>query len=145
MLKPTSLTNSFDTFLKLCRVYCNQQIQFARLEALDEAEVFAKLAKTREDVHAALCDDFDTCAAISSLFELVSFMNKKVQFQPIVDTKLEVTQETAGSHTRHLDLNRHYGCIMSVCLYVERILQMFGLQIGVASDSQVVELKVSNY
>ena len=121
MHKPVRLSNTFLAFLEFSKSYSNEKVQMRRI-VLDEVEVFKRLEETREKVHRALCDDFNTCLAIEELQDLVNFMNKKFQ---------QVTQfEKEDDFNNEKELNRSYGCVMAVCNYVESILKMFGVNFG---------------
>ncbi len=39
------------------------------------------------------------------------------------------------------DFNRHYGCLMSVCNYVEFILELFGVKLNSENHTEVNILK----
>ena len=127
MNKPISMLNSFTSFIRLCRMYCNEEIPMTRLH-IDEAQVFDELNKAKEKLHLALCDDFNTCEAVQILFELSGFMNKKFQ----------VTFDPNYGEANELDFNRHYGCVMSVCQFVESTLRLFGLNLENKIDQENV-------
>ena len=136
MNKPISMLNSFTSFIRLCRMYCNEEIPMSRL-CIDEAQVFNELNKAKEKLHSALCDDFNTCEAVQILFELSSFINKK--FQLTFDPNLLQVNEPITE----LDFNRHYGCVMSVCQFVESTLRLFGLNLENKIDQENVIIFIS--
>lgn len=129
MKKAVNLSNSFASFLKLCRVYCDKKMEMPKLN-LDENEIFAKLSIIKANIHEALCDDFNTCLVIDELFELTNLMNK--EFQSVLDPNLST--RTVQSD----DLNRHYGCVMSVCNFIEYTLDLFGIQSDLNSQKSVI-------
>lgn len=122
MQKPINLLKSFQSFTKLCRTYCNEEIPMLKLN-LNEKDVYEKLSKAQENVHISLCDDFNTGQAIEELTHLIYIINK--QFQLLNDPKLSDYQNNDPN-----DMNRHYGCVMSVCNYVESILELFGIKLN---------------
>ena len=104
MIKPVKVLDSFQSFIKLCDAYSNEKIEMNKIN-LDEAEIFNRLKQTREIVHDALCDDFNTCLAIDELSEMIAFVNKNFQssLDPNLIKKLpELTVANSG-------LNVHNG------------------------------------
>ena len=124
MIKPIKVLDSFQSFIKLCDAYSNEKIEMNKIN-LDEAEIFNRLKQTREIVHNALCDDFNTCLAIDELSEMVAFVNRS--FQSSLDPNL--IKNLPELQTRSTGLNRHYGCVMSVSNYVESTLSLFGINL----------------
>jgi cysteinyl-tRNA synthetase len=120
MEKPINLLNYFVNYLNFSSNYCNEKVKMKRLNNLNEATIFTELNKTKQIVHDALCNDFNTCLVIEKLFDLVNLMNKN--FQPLYD-------DTSDDNNDSNDIHRHYGCIMSVSSYVKSILDMFGLEL----------------
>ena len=88
---------------------------------LNEAEVYDKLNSISDSVHNALSDDFNTCLAIEKLSDLVLYMNRLFQ-----NTQANVAETSIDT-----DLNRHYGCVMSVAMFVKGTLEMFGLNMDI--------------
>ena len=131
MTKPVQIANSFMTFIDLCKTYCNKKIEMNQLD-LNEEEIFAKLEETKNKIHSALCDDFNTCLVIDELQELVNFMNKK--FQKIINPS--TNEETFGDK----GFNRNYGCVMSISNYVQSILYLFGINFESGTQSSEVIL-----
>ncbi len=86
---------------------------------IDEKFLFERLIKVQESVHEAFCDDFNTPLVIEEIFQLMSLVNKSFQ---VVD-EIRVKDETK-------EMNRHYGCIMSVSNYVESIFKLMGINFG---------------
>jgi cysteinyl-tRNA synthetase len=78
MQKPVKLLHSFQTFFKLIKTYCNEEVAMPAL-SIDEDYVYKKLTECQENVHLALSDDFNTCLAIDHLIELMNFINKQFQ------------------------------------------------------------------
>ena len=109
------LDYTFTSFLNYCKTYCNSEANLPPL-CLNENEVFARLAQARENVHEALCDDFNTPKVIVEINELVSHMNRLFQSQATVQATDSNTQVQ----------NRHLGCIMSVSNFVQDILDTLG-------------------
>jgi len=122
MKKAVQLSNSFSSFLNLCKMYCNKKINMPKLN-INEMEVFLKLNNANNKIHQALCDDFNTCLVVDELFELTNFLNK--QFQTILDPSLSNNKQLQENES---DLNFHYGCIMSVCNFIESKLNLFGIK-----------------
>ncbi len=141
MVKPVKILDSFQSFIKLCDAYSNEKIEMNIIN-LDETEIFNRLKQTREIVHNALCDDFNTCLAIDELSEMVSFVNKKFQFS--LDPKLVKTLPEP-SKTNQPCLNRHYGCVMSVSNYVESTLNLFGINFRSDFGSSSVSILLIAY
>lgn len=134
MEKAVNMLNSFNSFLGFCRSYSNKQLDIKRL-VLNEKELFERLNQTRESVGQALSDDFNTNLALESLYDLVALVNKI--FQAASSEPNEVEHQDA-------DLNRHYGCIMSIAAYVENTLELFGLSVSQVDDlSQNSRLNVN--
>lgn len=113
MTKPVNISNSFKSFVKLCRAYTNREIEM-RLVEVDEAELVRKLDETESEVTRALADDFNTSIAVDRISDLVAYVNKLFQASFVA----------SSSSTQ---FNRNYGAIMSVSNYVESILGIFGL------------------
>ena len=113
MTKPVNISNSFKSFVKLCRAYTNREIEM-RLVEVDEAELVRKLDETESEVTRALADDFNTSIAVDRISDLVAYVNKLFQASFVA----------SSSSTQ---LNRNYGSIMSVSNYFESILGIFGL------------------
>jgi cysteinyl-tRNA synthetase len=128
MIKSKSLTNSFSSFIKYCQAYINQEIDLPKLE-LNEAQVFDRLEKTKNKIHEALCDDFNTCLVVEELDELKSFLNR--HFQNSLDSS--TTNQTIDSSS----INRHYGCVMGVSNYIESVLNMFGIHFKSENNQMV--------
>lgn len=122
MQKPINLLKSFESFTKLCRTYCNEEIPMLKLN-LDESVIYEKLSQAQANVHKALCDDFNTSQAIEQLSDLIYIINK--QFQLLNDPKLIECQNNDPN-----DMNCHYGCVMSVCNYIESTLDLFGIKLN---------------
>ena len=118
MEKAVSLLSSFEAFFKLCKAYTNREIDMATI-SLNEAVLFNKLAESRESIHKALCDDFNTGLTIEILFDLVSQMNKMFQSSD--------NSQTVSSDQK--DLNRNYGCVMAVSNFVKASLELYGLSL----------------
>lgn len=135
MAKPVNISNSFKSFVKLCRAYANREIEMRRVE-VDEAELVRKLEETESEVTRALADDFNTSIAVDRIADLVGYVNKLFQASFVASKESTSTQ-----------LNRNYGTIMSVSNYVESILGIFGLnyereevkldQLGIDSNSLI--------
>lgn len=126
MQKPINLLNSFQSFLKLCKTYCNKEIPMMKLN-IDETMVYEKLDQSQRNIHLALCDDFNTCQAIEELSQLMNLINKSFQ------------KTTSQNGSTEDDLNRHYGCVMSVANCVKTTLEMFGLVLDQQSNKGVSE------
>jgi cysteinyl-tRNA synthetase len=127
MTKAVNMLNSFLAYLKLSHSYATNEISRPRIE-LDETEVQARLEECRAGVHASLSDDFNTSGAVEQLFELVTFMNR-------IFTKSFDSKESSSTQ----DLNRHYGCVMSVANYVKSMLDLFGLSVQENESALVSE------
>lgn len=126
MQKPVNLLNSFQSFLKLCTTYCNEEIPMVRLN-IDETLVYEKLAQSQKNINIALCDDFNTCQVIEELSELMNLVNKSIQ------------ESNKNIQENGNDMNRHYGCVMSVANCVKSTLEMFGLELNKQSNELVSE------
>ena len=135
MRKAVNISNSFSSFVNMCRNYCDKQLEMPKLK-LDETDIFSKLAQSKENIHEALCDDFDTCLVLNELFELTNSINRK--FQLTLDPNLVKQQSNSRAEIiTDDDLNRHYGCLMSVCNFVESTLELFGIQLETDSNKSV--------
>ena len=115
MIKPVNLFNSFLSFLNLCENFANGRLRNLRFKS-DESQVYHRLENTKQKIHDALSDDFDTCLVINELSNLVNFMNKNFESCVI------------GEDVN--DLNRYYGCVMSVHNYTKWVLELLGLVIN---------------
>lgn len=135
MRKAVNLSTSFASFSNLCRVYCNnKKVDMPKLN-INEEEVFKTISETRVRIHEALCDDFNTCLVIDELFSLTNLINK--EFQSIYDSNLANSKKSQSNES---DLNRHYGCVMSVCQFIESYLELFGLQLENKSNKSVIRI-----
>lgn len=112
MVKPVNLVNSFSSFLNLCENYANKKIVDLQFKA-DESQVLQRLEESKQKIHNFLSNDFDTCSLIDELSNIVNYMNKNFHSYKTID---ELN-----------DLNRHYGCVMSVHNFIKSILEMLGL------------------
>ncbi len=134
MRKAVNISDSFASFLSMCRNYCDKRLEMPKLN-LDETEIFSKLAQAKEKIHDALCDDFNTCLVVNELYELTNSINRK--FQLILDPNLVKQHSNSRAQVDTDDLNRHYGCLMSVCNFLESTLDLFGIQLTTNSNKSV--------
>lgn len=123
-----NISNTFRSFIQLCRAYSNCEISMQRVSSINENELVEKINETGNEINRALADDFTTSVAVESLADLVSYINRLFQ-----------ASFTSVSSDRSSSLNCHYGPIMAACNYVQNTLEMFGLDYNetVSSSSQV--------
>lgn len=120
MTKPVNISNSFQSFIRLCEAYSNREITMDRVR-VNERELVSKIDDTSARVSRALGDDFNTSVAIDALSELVSYVNRLFQ-----ESFTSAAASTSADSTTS-DLNRHYGAVMAACNYVKNTLNTFGL------------------
>ena len=84
---------------------------------MSDSEILERLNQARQNVDQALCDDFNTSAAMNEILDLVTFVNKSVK-------KRERNNESFNS------LNMNYGSLMAVNEFIQTITSNFGLNIS---------------
>ena len=134
MAKPVMLSKTIKSFIQLCQAYTNREIDMKKVDLVEE-EVLSKLKETETQVHKALCDDFNTCIALENLGNLINYINKLFQAsfkKPTISTSSDS------------NLNRNYACIMSVCNYLESMLEIFGLSYGRNETATVTSSSTSS-
>lgn len=136
-----SLLRSIQTFLQRCHSYCNDHMPEGRIY-MNEIEVYERLADAQRHIHASLSDDLNTREVIDELIRLVNHMNK--HFQAAAGQKNNKNNDVSSQIKNENDLNRHYGCVMSVANYVGSTLALFGLELDqqkqIANNGKTNEL-----
>lgn len=115
MRKPVNVLNTIKSYFELVQAYCNGELAAKHL-SINENELFVLLENTKQNIHNALCDDFNTSVAVNELLNLITYINKSFKNKTISN--------------QQNSLYRYYGPLMATVEYTKFILNSFGINLN---------------